>query len=507
MRKISRRDFMKVAGAAVAGTVAANKLSFAERQNDLPNIVIIVMDTLSARHMSLHGYLRQTTPNIDSFADSATVYHHHYSSGNFTTTGTASMLTGMLPWKHRAINYGGLIKSDFVKVNPFALLGNSYKKTAFTQNPWADRLLGQYFHDVDRLLSPLSYSYAIRNKAISIYNADHALESVALSDFLFSIDGLGNPPGLPALGYLTKSRLADLSEKLVTNEYPKGMPDGLTGISYSNEEVYAGVASEIMDLAGDPPPFFGYFHLYSPHAPYKPRNEYRKLFNDGYIPPSKPEHPFSYHLTDEYLSTRQVMYDQQIAHVDNEFGKLVSKLKQAGILDNSYVILTSDHGELFERGFQGHGDHLMYEGVLRIPLLIHTPGQTSRNDIHSLTSNTDLIPTLLKIGGKDQLAGIDGKLLPGFGGDQNSNRSIISILGMDNAALAPIKKAVFSMRKENFKLIAYLGYDKLDREFELYDLENDEDELDDLSSRDTKVVTAMKQELYDNLNDANKHIP
>ena len=104
MTQISRRDFLKLLGVASASALASkNVLSLKVSDNNKPNIIIILLDAFSAKHLSLYGYPRLTTPNIDAFAQYSTVYHNHYSGGNFTTCGTASMLTGMIPWKHRAI--------------------------------------------------------------------------------------------------------------------------------------------------------------------------------------------------------------------------------------------------------------------------------------------------------------------------------------------------------------------------------------------------------------------
>ena len=68
-----------------------------------PNVLILLFDALSAKHISTYGYPRETMPNLTRFAQQATVYHAHYSGGNFTTPGTASLLTGTYPWSHRAL--------------------------------------------------------------------------------------------------------------------------------------------------------------------------------------------------------------------------------------------------------------------------------------------------------------------------------------------------------------------------------------------------------------------
>ena len=87
-----------------------------------PNVLIFLFDALSARHMSLYGYVRETTSNLARFANRATVYHAHRSAGNFTTPSTASLWTGTYPWRHRAFNQGGLVASEYVQQNLLQLV-------------------------------------------------------------------------------------------------------------------------------------------------------------------------------------------------------------------------------------------------------------------------------------------------------------------------------------------------------------------------------------------------
>ncbi|HEY6019278.1 MAG TPA: sulfatase-like hydrolase/transferase, partial [Candidatus Paceibacterota bacterium] len=151
MSKISRREFLKL-NAAIAASAAVSGispiLSSARSSTSRPNILVFVFDAMSALHLSLYGYARKTTPNLERFAERASVYHQHYSAGNFTTSGTASMLTGMYPWTHRAFTYRGMVDRALADRNLFHLIGDEYTPFAFTQNLWADILLSQFEKDV-----------------------------------------------------------------------------------------------------------------------------------------------------------------------------------------------------------------------------------------------------------------------------------------------------------------------------------------------------------------------
>ena len=159
---------------------------------------------------------------------------------------------------------------------------------------------------------------------------------------------------------------------------------------------------------------------------------------------------------------------------------------------------------MFERGFSGHGGRLMYETVLRIPLLIHAPAQTARKDINIPTSNVDLLPTLLSIADKEIPEIVEGQVLAGFGGVEDKQRSIFSMAAWQNSAFLPITKAALALRKGAYKLIVYLGYGGEDGIFELYNIEEDPEELHELSKDNPPVFSRMKEEFFRHLAQANR---
>ena len=504
MKQLSRRDFLKLTSALAAGTLAHRSIEFLEAKDGRPNIIILLFDALSANHMSLYGYPRETTPHLSRFAERATVYHNHYAAGNFTTPGTASMLTGMLPWKHRAFNQGGLIKTELIQNNLFSLLGSDYFRLAFSQNPWPDRLVGQFHRDVERFLPSTAYSLRGNKLVSDKLPNDRYMASIAFEEFLFTLNT--DVMGSSLLGYLYKNLALDAILKTRDHPwYPRGTPEVEGFTTYINENIFAGVLRELQDLEERNEPYFSYFHLFSPHFPYKPGRKYWKLFkDDGYQPASKPMHPFGFNISDDEVLTKRTLYDQQVAHVDAEFGNLIEKLDTEGALDNSYVVVTSDHGEIFERGFYGHGGVIMYEPAIRIPLLISAPGQTTRQDEFAPNSNIDLLPTLLHITNKEVPSVLDGQLLPGFGGDEDDERAVFSLYAAENSVFLPLNKAAISMHKGSYKLIAYFGYPGYDGAYEMYNLEDDPEEIQDLTGDEPAVFSRLKEELLDSLVEANR---
>ena len=267
---------------------------------------------------------------------------------------------------------------------------------------------------------------------------------------------------------------------------------------YQNRIVLQGIYETLMRAASsDQRPYLGYFHLWSPHEPYTPQDEFKELFQDDLKIPYKPRHP----LVDSAVSARELRrfrlaYDQYIANVDAEFGILMNQLMDSGLLDNTYVVVASDHGQLFERGVHGHGSRLMYDEGIHIPLLIAAPGQMKRVDVYEPTSNVDLFPTLAAIMGiKSPPVRFDGQILPSFGGMSNLERSIFSIQAKENSAYQSLTRGSFVLIKGTHKLILYTGYPGYEDSVELYDLAADPYEMKDLSLIDPITVKQMKEEL------------
>ena len=156
MSKYTRRDFLKLAAMVPPALAFSKLLSFdsllnLKQKSSLPNVIILIFDAMSAYHLSLHGYQRKTTPNLDRFAKRANVYNAHYSTANFTVPGVASILTGLYPWTHRALQLSGLVARDLVNRNLFEIMSNDYYRFGFSQNVYATNIMNQFQSQIDEL--------------------------------------------------------------------------------------------------------------------------------------------------------------------------------------------------------------------------------------------------------------------------------------------------------------------------------------------------------------------
>ena len=114
------------------------------------------------------------------------------------------------------------------------------------------------------------------------------------------------------------------------------------------------------------------------------------------------------------------------------------------------------------------------------------------------------MPTILSVSGKASPSILDGQILPGLGGNENSDRPLFSMYAVENSQFLPLTRAAISMHKGRLKLIAYLGYELLDGVYEFYNLEDDPEEMHDLAKTGSKTFARMKEEFLDHLAVANR---
>jgi arylsulfatase A-like enzyme len=462
----------------------------ASQTQKVPNVLILLFDTLSARHMSLYGYRRKTTPNLDRLAERATVYHAHHVAGPYTIPSTASILTGTYPWSHRALSPTARVANHVRHRNLFrAFAGTNVNRIAYAHNNYAYVFLDQFRQEIDELPAPSAFYLVGSGLLEQVFPRDWA--AAYRSDELNSEN---------MLMQLRLELLERVLNRRYASQYPRGIGEQDGGF-FVLEHAINGVKEMV---CGSRQPFCAYMHLLPPHDPYRARKEFVGLFDDGWVPAAKPLHHFSIGFSDKALNENRSRYDEYIAHVDSEFGRLYHALERAGVLENTYLILISDHGELFERGILGHESPTLYEPLLHTPLVIFKPKQQQREDVHTLTSAVDLLPTLCHLAGIEIPNWCEGDILPTFGGQQpNPERTVYAMDARRTPARAPVTTGTVSLLRHPFKLTHYFGYEGYQDEYELYDLEADPEEINNLYSRDHPVAVELENALATKVQEVN----
>jgi arylsulfatase A-like enzyme len=502
-RGLSRREFLKLISLVPVGIYSRPIVQMAKGlDTSRPNIIIIVFDAWSQHHVSLYDYRRHTMPNLEKFAEKATVYHSHYSAGNFTVPGTSSILTGMHPWSHRAFQLGAGLAREHVNHTIFSVLADTYSTLAFAQNKFADQVLQQVNPALDQHVDYWKFNVQKTNMyGVPFLKKNERISFASIEDNLVQ-KGEGFDSSL-FFGPL--ARLYTLYDRkknvdLYGSEYPLGLPDATE--LYRLPDVVDGA---IGLLNGLQQPGLAYIHFYAPHEPYAPTREFYGTFADGWTPPDKPIHDLSDRKYKQDRLTRECeFYDEFIASWDHEVARLFNHLEESGLTQNSYIFVTSDHGELFERGELGHWTPLLYDPVVHVPLLVSAPGQTARQDVHTLTSSVDLMPTLTHLTGNPTPPWSEGTLLPKLGGEEDEKRSIYSMDAKTNSSFYPLRNYSLSLTRDHHRLV-YYSYpkDKYEK-FEFYALDEDPEEMTNLYPANPSLAQQMKDELLQKVTEVNK---
>ncbi len=503
MSQLNRRDFLKLAGLASLGLVVppAVKQMGGALQGDKKNVIIIVFDALSAYNISLYGYERETMPNLTRLAKRATVFHNHFAGGNYTTPGTASLLTGALPWSHHAIGFNDPAIPAFTNKSIFHAF-DDYHRVAYSHNTLVNTLFKQFVGDISEYV-PQAELFLFNDSFIhNFLGNDEDTATVAWARAMKRTEGFSYSLFLSQL----YEKYRDNKVASAASLYPLGLPNINNDNYFTLEQGVDWLAGRLGEL---PKPFMGYFHFLPPHFPYKPYKDFVGLFqDDSFQPIPKPEDLFTEGRSDDFLAKWRIVYDEFVRHVDSEFGRLFDAMEKSGILEDSWLVFTSDHGEMFERGIWAHSTPTFYQPVIRVPLLIFEPGSQTGRDVYEKTSAVDIMPTMLHLTGHAIPDWTEGQILPPYAnGIIQPERPIYAVNARRNKPTAPLTEVTVMHVEGDYKLIYYLGYNEYgagDEMSLLFDIKNDPEELSDLSSSKPETAAEMLATLKAKLKERNE---
>lgn len=334
----------------------------------MPNIIIIIMDTVRADHLSVYGYERDTTPNLRELAKQAIVYTQAIAPGDMTLTSHASLFTGMY-----AIHHGAY--PDF----PEYPAGRSMIKSAAT--------LAEILTQKGYLAMAVVSNAGLVTKS---FGFDRGFEYF---DQRFRPRFLERQSSRHYLKDVLRGSIASFS---VPREWELKWRRA--------EDINSEVFRLLDEHKGEPKPFFLFINYMDAHRPYVPPPPYDSLY-PGKNLMKMSQTDFGILRDDVLWGKREVtererqylvsQYDAGIAYLDAKIGELIRYLKEHGIYDNSFLIITSDHGEAFgERNMLEHGCGV-YKDQVHIPLIIVEPNFNDARVVERFVSLVDLFPTVL----------------------------------------------------------------------------------------------------------------
>jgi arylsulfatase A-like enzyme len=451
--------------------------STAISNSNFPDIYIISLDALRADDMSLYGYRRSTTPNLEKFAQRSFAFDYDFANSNFTTPSTSSIETGKLPWSHRIYQFGGFLRDQSQGETLPALLKRQGYYTA--------------------MISSNIFAAPFRHRTLESYDAVQFVSASGVTGFRFRESNLVGVNTQFTVGYSLLRGLSPLTtyvdRVLWRDRYPSPA-----------EDVFQRAERLLEGHAGGQPIFL-WSHILPPHDPYWVPTSYRNHF----VPKGIRDYD-RFTLSENQSLHRGVSvnelrdsYDEMIQYADQSVGDFLDWLDRTGRLNRSIVIITSDHGEMFDHGRLSHGGPDLYNGVIHIPLLIHLPGQNNGAHIEQLAQQADLLPTVLDLVAAPIPGWVDGaSLKPLLAATDTPQRYIFSMNLEPNRIFDPISKGTVAVMDSDFKFVRYLG----SGDEQLYRYKTDAAEEYNLIHSEPEVAERMRQVLLQKIKQVNQRL-
>jgi len=363
-----------------------------------PNVLLLVLDSVRAKNTSLHGYDRETTPFLEELANEATVYTQARSPSIHSIASHVSMFTGFHVEEHNAINHSDRIDTSDTIWKQLESASN-YATGLFTNNAIVAR--------TSNLDEAFQYTFTPKFQTFSERLPDAIFERAyypGRESGTFGVKGhakrsLSDDAPVRSLlncTYEQVCRTIDYVESGISDR-----PNKL-GFKWHSGETYT---DAFLDWkSGQDEPWAACINLMDTHSPYVPAPEFNRWSSEDVNKNPKTKGRLtvdSHELTNgegwEQFETLEPLYDGTILQADSIARDLMSGLERGGSLDNTLVIITSDHGEGFgeqsrvdpDVGLSGHSWGL-HEVLTHVPLVIKYPGQTGGRTIERLVSLTDL---------------------------------------------------------------------------------------------------------------------
>ena len=402
-----------------------------------PNILLISIDTLRADRLGCYGHPGGLTPNLDRIAESGIRFSQAITGGSWTQAAFPVLMTSTY-----ASMFGGC-RGPLASSRPAGVetaASNGYSTAGFVTSPLLGKTYGydrgfQDFIELEPEETDPRLRYIKGGQALLRRSHTHRLGRLV---------GMRTRPTLP---YVSAAKL--------------------------NSEVYGW-------LEQTREPFFAWIHYMDVHWPYHLEEDlvgpdetaraWRDLAKMYEI--NRKKRQIDPELRERFIH----LYERAVMYVDAQIGELLSYLRDSGRIDNTIIVVVSDHGEeFFERDHWGHVEINLCDEIIRVPLILVLPDEASGVTVEDQVSTMDLMPTMLELCGCPVPAGMLGE-------------SLVPLLRNGNRRKAEETIAVSERWRDTSHMIAvrtsdykYLWDHRNPAQSKLYDLRSDPGELTDVS--------------------------
>jgi arylsulfatase len=435
-----------------------------------PNILLIFTDQHRADAMAVAGHPVAITPTLDSLASQGVLFNRMYTNGPVCRPARAAMMTGLYPHQAgvttnveeidpRGISHVRRIRDEAGYHTALVGKAHLYSGNTVHADNFRPRLEAMGFEEAFEQVGPTEQTW----------------RPTAYSDYLVNT----TEPGAESKW----DRLTDYTENYDFS-YPGHDAPPWNIPTEDHADVYTGrIAADWLRDRDPSRPFYLQLNFPGPHKPFSATQEYRDLYDptDPDFPApvlSEPDGPVS-PLVETLLNLKGENWDpadaRQLAAdylagvtlIDDAIGHVLDTLQETGELDNTWVVYSSDHGELLA-DHHLTGKIAFYEGSWRVPLIIRPPQDLPPWQSEALVDTVDMTASILEMAGlaPEPLAAGTSLVQKIYDGpnavDANVHRQFILGANMGN----------FAIRTEHWKL-TYDDTLVVPRPVELYDLEND----------------------------------
>jgi len=421
-----------------------------------PDVVLVSLDTTRADRLSTYGYDRRTSPNLTRLASDGELYRNARSPAGWTLPAHASMMTGLFPHAHGATLAGGFLGGESVDgrlqvAHPLApgavtlaevLRDRGYRTGAFVAN----------------------FSYLYRDYGLA--------------------QGFAVYEDAPGLLLRVRPPVVRLARQFVASFCVKPFR---TARSINTS------ALDWLDAQPADRPVFLFVNYMEPHQPWMaepPHDRWARGLPRGRELARKNLYTHAVRPLDpETMAFIGAHYDGQVAAMDEALGELLAALRTRGRYEGALVIVTGDHGELLgEHGQMGHMGRMLYEPLLRVPLVVKYPGAGRRGVVDTAVQLVDLMPTVVEATGAALPDGLGGTRLSAVARPPYAEEGINPFLVRRYGDV--YDRSIQVLYDGDYKLIVTSRGERM-----LFDLGRDPQERVDLAGREPARVQELSQRL------------
>ncbi|GAB2622220.1 sulfatase family protein [Pseudactinotalea suaedae] len=388
---------------------------------DRPNVVLVMTDQQRHDTIAALGYSHMVTPNLDRLVSEGVAFGHAHVTAPSCTPSRASFFTGLYP------SGCGVLRND-----------ESWPRT------WVEDLATAGYRCVN-----VGKMHTFPYEAPTGFHERHVVENKdrgtpTVPYLLDNWDKALHASGVTKPDRRTLRNEPDYHERLGAFEWT--LPERL------HADAFVGaIATHWLETYPGDEPFFLQVGFPGPHPPYDAPARLLDLYADvdlpevnrdeaefAAMPPQvrsvrrehlEHDHDSIVHLehpTPEQLRRQRIHYYANVTLIDEQVGELISALERRGVLENTVIMFTSDHGDAL-------GDHglsqkwTMYEPAVRVPAIVHAPDRfRPRATVPDLISHFDLGATILELAGVEQLPGVSARsLMPALLGQEWTGRDVV----------------------------------------------------------------------------------